>query len=208
MARRLQPLTRGILAVAACVALSTWGCSGQQQSEEELESTDEQEAPNNAAQENVGEGNGQGNYTDGAEANNGTAEDNADTQNDTAEESPTLDGGSSAEAPPLNSAPSNIAADPTAGLPTAAPALPAAPAPEGSAPVPGGRVRYVKEGGAQVMNAPNGQPVGNLEQGEHPVTWEENGWFRVSNGWYIPKDAMSEKGVPRPGQARPGSLAH
>ena len=65
------------------------------------------------------------------------------------------------------------------------------------APVPNGRVRYVKEGGTQAVDKPNGSPVTQLNQGEHPVTWEENGWLKVANGFYLPATSMSDKGVPR-----------
>ena len=65
------------------------------------------------------------------------------------------------------------------------------------APRPNGRVRYVKEGGVQVVNAPNGSPVMTLEQGDHPVTWEENGWLKLADGLFVPVDGLSSKGVGR-----------
>lgn len=79
----------------------------------------------------------------------------------------------------------------------------AAPAPapvvaEGDAtPIPGGKVMYVVEGGTDVLDSPGGNPVLRLEQGEHPVTWDENGWYRISTGLYIAPDALSSKGVSR-----------
>ena len=81
---------------------------------------------------------------------------------------------------------------------------PMAPAssPGGLTPRSNGRVRYVKEGGVQLKNAPNGSPVMNLEQGDHPVTWEENGMLKVADGLYVPVDGMSDKGVGRSRGAR------
>lgn len=197
---------RTLLAVSM-VALLGWGCSGQQQDEENLEATDDQQA-NNVGADDAAEGNGQENYenndqagdNDNAEVNNDTANDAAEG-GETADANPTLDGQVPAETPPIQNASAAPAMDPAAASAPAAPA-------EG-APVPGGRVRYVKEGGVQVVSAPGGgQPVMTLEQGEHPVTWEENGYLRISNGLYVPIDSMSDKGVPRPGQHSAGSLAH
>jgi hypothetical protein len=80
---------------------------------------------------------------------------------------------------------------------------PMAPASSGGlTPRSNGRVRYVKEGGVQIKNAPNGSPVMNLEQGDHPVTWEENGMLKVADGLYVPVDGMSDKGVGRSRGAR------
>lgn len=98
-------------------------------------------------------------------------------------------------APPLNNVPVNAATNAAANA-ASAPA-PAPAAPTGASPVAGGRVRYVKEGGVQVVNQPNGNAVATLEQGDHPVTWEENGWLRLSGGMYVPVDSMSDRGIPR-----------
>jgi hypothetical protein len=79
-----------------------------------------------------------------------------------------------------------------------------APAPAGdTAPIPGGRVRYVPEGGVQVVSAPNGDPVVTLNQGDHPLTWEESGWLKLANGMYVPSGSLSDKGVPRPYTGNP-----
>lgn len=102
---------------------------------------------------------------------------------------------------PANTAPINSMSMPVNAAAAAAPLPPAAPA--DGAPLPGGRVRYVREGGAQVVNSPGGQPVLTLEQGDHPITWEDNGWLRISNGMYVPVDAMSETGVGRSNGPRP-----
>jgi len=74
--------------------------------------------------------------------------------------------------------------------------------PGGLTPRSNGRVRYVKEGGVQIKNAPNGSPIMNLEQGDHPVTGEENGMLKVADGLYVPVDGMSDKGVGRSRGAR------
>jgi hypothetical protein len=80
---------------------------------------------------------------------------------------------------------------------------PMAPASSGGlTPRSNGRVRYVKEGGVQIKNAPNGSAIMNLEQGDHPVTWEENGMLKVADGLYVPVDGMSDKGVGRSRGAR------
>jgi len=67
-----------------------------------------------------------------------------------------------------------------------------------SAPIPGGRVRYVMEGGAQVTSGPGGSIILTLTQGDHPVTWEENGFFKMAEGYYISPESLSERGVGRP----------
>ena len=67
-----------------------------------------------------------------------------------------------------------------------------------TAPIPGGRVLYVPEGGVQVVSEPNGSPIVTLNQGDHPLTWEESGWLKLANGMYVPVGSLSEKGVPRP----------
>ncbi len=167
------------------------GCSGQQQQEENLEATDANEEATNQANENLGqddaaEGNGQENFVDNNEGQANAGAQGAETNSATEEIDPTLDN-SGAAATPVNTAATAPATPPPAAVATGG---------EGS-PVPGGRVRYVKEGGVQAVNAPGGQPVMMIEQGEHPVTWEENGYLRIANGVYVPVDALSDKGVPR-----------
>lgn len=170
------------------------GCSGQQQQEENLETTEGNEEATNQANENLGqddaaEGNGQENYVDNNEGAQQTAAQGAETNSATEEIDPTLDN-SGAAAAPVNTA----AATP---VNTAAATPAAAPAGGPGSIVPGGRVRYVKEGGVQAVNAPGGQPVMMIEQGEHPVTWEENGYLKIADGVYVPVDALSDKGIPR-----------
>lgn len=208
-------ITQFVAVALAALALSA--CSGSQQDEEELDVEGENQQAN-LGNDDAAEGNGQENYTNnnnggnqqyqqGAEVNNATEEEEEFT-----EDNPTLNGGEQVadvpienapvDAAPVEAAPMNAAPMNAAPMNAAAPANAAlAPAPASTtaeSPVPGGRVRYVREGGVQVMNAPNGTPVQTLDQGEHPVTWEENGWLRITNGMYVPADAMSDKGVPRP----------
>lgn len=181
-------------AMASVLALYT-GCSGSQQEDENLEATDENgdKSNENLGQDDAAEGNGQENYVDNNEGKDnaqGAATNSATEQLDS-----TLD--NQGATPPVNTAATNTA------TPPAPP--PAAAGGEGS-PVPGGRVRYVKAGGVQAVNAPGGQPVMMIEQGEHPVTWEENGYLKIANGVYVPVDAMSDKGIARPTTA--GGWAH
>ena len=175
--------------MASCLVVLS-GCSGSQQQEENLEATDGNEAAANNAegnenanlgQDDAAEGNGQENFVDNdAQANAG------------------------AQGAEANSATTDVAADATldnagaAPVNTTATATPAPAAGGEGSPVPGGRVRYVKEGGVQAVNAPGGQPVMMIEQGEHPVTWEENGYLKIADGVYVPVDALSDKGVSRP----------
>ena len=180
------------------------GCSGQQGQEENLETTQQQgedmgqgNAPNANAEQN-------GAPAEADAAANG-ADINSATTDDAAQLDATLNGGGAAnaaspDAPTNGAAQSNTAAA-GGGSTTAAPsASPAAGGPQ--APVAGGRVRYVKEGGVQVMSAPGGAPVFTLEQGDHPVTWEENGWLRLNTGMYVPADSLSDRGVGRPNNGR------
>lgn len=183
------------------------GCSGQQQGQEEnLETTQQQGeemGQNNAPNDNIE----QGAVPSEADTAATGADINSATTDDAAQLDATLNGGgaantASADALSNGAAPSNTA---SAGGGNTAAAAPTAPAPAAGgpqAPVAGGRVRYVKEGGVQVVNAPGGAPVFTLEQGDHPVTWEENGWLRLNTGMYVPADALSDQGVGRPNNGR------
>jgi hypothetical protein len=63
---------------------------------------------------------------------------------------------------------------------------------------PGGMVKYVLPGGADLYNSPNsGSVVGRLEQGDHPLVWEENQWARTSDGLYIPSANLTIEAVGR-----------
>lgn len=222
------------LVVATVLATILLGaCSGSQQDDEALDAQNDQQA--NLGEDDAAEGNNAGNlnnnggnqqYQQGADVNNATEDEETASE----ESNPTLDnsGGDNTEAypmqeaapyqqavapyqqaaVPMNQAPMNAApmnATQTA-MPEAAPA-PAAAAATAESPIAGGRVRYVREGGVQVMNAPNGSAVLTLDQGEHPLTWEENGWLRITNGMYVPADALSDKGVPR-AKSGTGGWAH
>jgi cytoskeletal protein RodZ len=181
------------------------GCSGQQQGQEEnLETTQQQGeemGQNNAPNDNIE----QGSVPSEADAAATGADINSATTDDAAQLDATLNGGgaantASADAPTSGATLPNSASPGGADTAAAAPTAPAAGGPQ--APVAGGRVRYVREGGVQVVNAPGGAPVFTLEQGDHPVTWEENGWLRLNTGMYVPADALSDQGVGRPNNGR------
>jgi len=188
------------------------GCSGSQQDQEALENEYSQYGGN---YDNYGTGNQSNNY--GGESSdeygsneyaNYNAADgeayNSDVGNDTDEYASmdventatgtvaaTLDGsGGYGTASPVNATPVNYGTP----APVAAPA-PVAGGP--TAPIPGGRVRYVVEGGAQILDQA-GNPVGSLQQGDHPLTWEENGLYRITQGMYVTPTAVSDKGIGRP----------
>lgn len=194
-----QKMIRNLGILLTGVALGmTSACSSSQQDEEDLELSGEDSAnqQGNLGEDDASEGNGQENYVDGnqyEENNEQGADTNSDTENEFADENqstaynemnPTLD----------NSAGNTAMAAPE----PMEPASMAAPASSEKSPIPGGRVRYVRQGGVQVVSGPGGAPVASLEQGDHPVTWEENGWLRLSTGMYVPVDSLSDKGVGRP----------
>lgn len=197
-------------------ALPLAACSGQQEEGDELQTTEDDEGANQGeiAQDDAKDGNGQENYAEGeggggdAEAN---AADGAAVNSDTSQEAPpeqpadalpnnapALEPADGGTPPPAN----NSAALPApTDAPPATPPPAAAPATGGDdkAPLPGGRVRYVQASGVQVMSAPNGgTPVASLQQGDHPLTWEENGAVKLGKDMYVPAGSLSDAGVPRP----------
>jgi hypothetical protein len=221
----LPPYLREALAISAILSLiSLFNCSGSQQDEEGLETTEDTEDTAQGTEDTEDtetgdyaqgqEGNGQENYADDQYEQQMDEAANNDLGNDTqatdtyAEEGTLNDGGGDfmgeeteatampiedtamAEAPPMEEAPQDFADD-GGGMGQSAPSGP-------TAPIPGGRVRYVPEGGVQVFSAPNGSPVTNLEQGDHPVTWEDQGWLKITNGAFVPQGSMSDQGVGRP----------
>ncbi len=211
------------LLTGAAIVLST-ACSSSQQDEEELEVSNDQNQQGNLGEDDAAEGNGQENSGDEFENEQGEqgADFNSETGNEFENENggeqltnnmgedmnPTLDNTSGGNqvintADPMNTNTGAMAAmsEPAAPAAPAEPSTIATPAASERSPVPGGRVRYVKSS-TQVMNAPGGSPVFTLETGDHPVTWEENGWLRISTGAYVPVDAMSDKGVARPNQGK------
>lgn len=217
-----RPLAaRWISGVFLTSVLLAAGCAGS--SDDENDNLDAKGANGNADSGDLGnddahEGNGQDTKMEDAGGSKDTATASADVNSDTSS-SESLDaamngagsggGAAGASGSPANAgAPSNaaVAGDSAASAPSGPSALggpgsggsKAAPAPTGpTTPIPGGRVRYVKEGGAQAVNGPSGSPVLTLDQGEHPLTWEENGQLKIAAGLYVPADAMSEKGVRR-----------
>lgn len=192
-----------LVCAGALITLVMAGCS-EQQEQEDLEISDDQQG--NVDDQEANESNSEGNFEDqeNEQANNEQADQvNNDVENDTQETPEDVD--AALENPPANNG-ANAGLTPSEPEAVTDPALanpggntPAAnPAPAGdTAPVPGGRVRYVTSGTA-ILDKPGGAQVGQLTQGDHPVTWEENGWLRITNGMYVPVDAMSDAGVPRP----------
>ena len=202
-----------------CLSMSSFlflHCAGQQDGEEELENTNQQ---GDLGQDDAAEGNGQENFVE---------EDGESQEKETGEGANNALAGEGEGAPANGELPPNTTNPPLANeplpeqtppLPTnlppenpappvqEAPAAPVASAPAPSdpntSPVTGGRVRYAKSGGTQVVDAPGGSPVATLEQGDHPVTWEENGWFKLGTGLYVSSDALSTNGVPRPNTGAP-----
>jgi hypothetical protein len=199
-------------------------CSGQQdQDDGDILEDDDNAAANNVGQDDANESNNSG---DDNEADNNDSGNNsgADVNNDTGDDTAQLDNDAQISndapvnnAPPANNAPAGntgntgpnaaLPMDPPAAVPDQSAALAAAPAsapapapaaPSEGAPLAGGRVRYAKTSGIKVTSAAgSGTEVRTLDQGDHPVTWEENGFLKLANGMYVPVDAMSDQGVPR-----------
>ena len=191
------------IGIVTILAGALGACSGQQQQDENLETSQQGGDSGDLGKDDAAEGNGQENIVkDGPSSGDAAsgADINSVTQDD-AELSASLNGetpppAANMLAPDGASAPTNSA---LAAPGTPSPAPGPAPASGGNqAAVPGGRVRYVKEGGVQVMSAPGGSPVFMLEQGDHPVTWEENGWLKLTTGMYVPVDSLSDLGIGRP----------
>lgn len=207
---------RIMLVVAIAVG---FGCSDEQQDQEELEVGQNDQGANQQemANEDAGDGNGQENFSDGEESEQSQEAQQANNDQGAALNNDLGDDSALAGDAPANpgAAPDggDMLADPGATNPAAAAPMAdpgavadaaPAPAPAGdTAPIPGGRVRYVPEGGVQVVSAPNGDPVVTLNQGDHPLTWEESGWLKLANGMYVPSGSLSDKGVPRPYTGNP-----
>ena len=191
----------GLAFLTTALSLTLTACAGSSDDEDGNLANNSQAANADMGGDDAAEGNGQENYVDAGKdpKDGGGAGINSDTG-----ASPPPDAGANpaspdalaAELPPTNAPPANAQPAPAPDAKAAAPA-PAAAAGGPQAPVQGGRVRYVKAGGAQAVNAPNGSPVMTLDQGEHPVTWSENGWLKVAEGVYLPAEAMSDRGVTR-----------
>ena len=63
---------------------------------------------------------------------------------------------------------------------------------------PGGRVKYIMSGGATLFSSmEGGEPAGMLEQGDHPVVFEEGEWARTSDGLYLPVSSLSTEPIGR-----------
>lgn len=205
-----SPLKLSCLMVSSLLLVS---CAGQQQGEDNLENTNQQ---GDLGQDDAAEGNGQENFVEedgqgqeqgeetGEATNNALAEGGNGAPPD-GELPPNTNTPPVNEPPPEQTPPLPTNLPPENPIATQAPEAPVATAPADPnvAPITGGRVRYAKSGGAQVVDAPGGSPVGTLEQGDHPVTWEENGWFKLGTGLYVSSDALSNNGVPRSNTGMP-----
>lgn len=202
----------------------TWivACSGQEQADEELQAGENDQGANQQemANEDAGDSGNSEDFTEDENMNQqGIADQGADLNSDTSNDTEVgQDVG--ANNPLADNSSANPFANNTGGAPIAAEeippsvnpaplneavATPSAPPPmapgtqaSDTAPIPGGRVLYVPEGGVQVVSEPNGSPIVTLNQGDHPLTWEESGWLKLANGMYVPVGSLSEKGVPRP----------
>lgn len=180
-----------ISGLALAWGLMLTGCSGQQQED----TGDIITNTNDSGSDDAGEPSGSGSGDNNASGNDAQGEDGGDDEAPATDPAP--NDASAAVAPPATDpAPVENATPPPASNP--APAEPAASSAQ--APIEGGRVRYVREGGAKVTSqASGGDIVRTLEQGEHPVTWDEGGAYRVGPGMYVSKDSMSDIGIPRQG---------
>ena len=191
------------IGVITTLAGALGACSGQQQQDDNLETSQQGGDSGDLGKDDAAEGNGQENIVKDGPSSGDTAS-GADI-NSVTQDDPELSGSLNGGVPPPAgnmSAPEGAAPPVNSALATPPPSSPGASPASASggnqASVPGGRVRYVKEGGVQVMSAPGGSPVFTLEQGDHPVTWEENGWLKLTTGMYVPVDALSDRGIGRP----------
>lgn len=205
--------------IVSALALLYSGCSSDQEAVQELENSSSEEASNQEMTSEQSSEQDSGDSDFEAQDENVNAQEqnteetgaelNSDISNDTqiAEENPPT-GQLAQENPSTNSAaaveqgqisqsqPPPAATQEIAQSHTTSTAeLPASTSTK--APIPGGRVRYVPEGGVQVVSEPNGSPILTLTQGDHPLTWEEAGWIKIADGMFVQAGALSDSGVPR-----------
>jgi hypothetical protein len=77
-------------------------------------------------------------------------------------------------------------------------AEPLEPVATSSVPVdPNGRVKYVMAGGSTMHDQPEGSIIKDLEQGDHPLVFNEGEWARTSDGFYVPSMTLSQDPIPR-----------
>lgn len=68
---------------------------------------------------------------------------------------------------------------------------------EPAKPTSGGRVKYILSS-SPIFSGPDQQEVvGTLEQGDHPLVFEEGEWARTPDGHYIPASSLSEAPIGR-----------
>lgn len=196
-------------------------CSGseQQQQQEDLDASEEEEAAN-VSEEDMAANMGNQQFADDEDfsANEGQTTNNAGEEisnnqlanltNDAGAQAPINNAALNAEAAPMNAAITNAAPMNAAPMNAAAPVNPAAPMADVAAPVDPvtaaasptdrGIVKYVRSSGLSIVDQPGSTTVsGTLDQGDHPVVWENGEWARLSNGKYVSSKGLSEKGVGR-----------
>lgn len=60
-----------------------------------------------------------------------------------------------------------------------------------------GLVKYVTASGSTLHTEKNGNVLRNLEQGDHPLVFDEGEWSRTSDGYYIPSMTLTTDPIPR-----------
>jgi hypothetical protein len=65
------------------------------------------------------------------------------------------------------------------------------------APQGGGLVKYVLQDGTALRDQPAGSSIRSLEQGDHPLVFDEGEWSRTSDGYYVSTIEITPDPVPR-----------
>ena len=60
----------------------------------------------------------------------------------------------------------------------------------------GGLVKYVLSA-SSLYDKPDGNKIGNLEKGDHPLVFQDGEWSRTSDGYYIPDGDLTPRPVGR-----------
>ncbi|MFW7381703.1 MAG: hypothetical protein ACOH5I_23040 [Oligoflexus sp.] len=60
-----------------------------------------------------------------------------------------------------------------------------------------GLVKYVMANGSTLHSQPDSSVIKNLEQGDHPLVFDEGEWSRTSDGFYIPSMTLTRDPIPR-----------
>ncbi len=64
-------------------------------------------------------------------------------------------------------------------------------------PSEGGLVKYVLQDGTALRDQPAGSSVRSMEQGDHPLVFDEGEWSRTSDGYYVSTIEITPDPVPR-----------